>query len=244
VAEKIERREPARTMALLWRAPGDAGRGRKPGLTIDTVVAAGIELADRDGLADLSMRRVAEKLGVGTMSLYTYVPGKADLVAAMRDHVVGETAVPDKAAGWRPALETYARDLWALYHRHPWLLLAPCAHELQGPNETVRMDALLTVIESAGLDAHHMLGVFLLLEGYVRGLATLSVDSQLASARSGLTEIEWWAEREPLINAYVTAEKFPALSKVAAAGAFDTDGFDFGLARTLDGIELLVQASP
>jgi AcrR family transcriptional regulator len=242
VTDKIERREPARTMSLLWRAPGDMGRGRKPGLTVDAVVAAGIELADRDGLADLSMRRVAEKIGVGTMSLYTYVPGKADLVAAMRDQVMGEAAIADPSAGWRPALDAYARALWALYHRHPWLLLAPCAHELPGPNETARMDALLAVAESAGLDPHQMLGVFLLIDGYVRGIAMLSVDAQLASARSGLTEIEWWAEREPVVNAYVTPAKFPAMTKLAAAGAYDTDGFEFGLQRTLDGIELLVQA--
>lgn len=231
-------------MALLWRAPGDTGRGRKPGLTVDAVVAAGIEIADKDGLADLSMRRVAEKLGVGTMSLYTYVPGKADLVAAMRDQVSGELPVPDPSTGWRPALEAYARELWAAYHRHPWLLMAPLAHELPGPNETARMDALLAVAESAGLGPNDMLGVYLLLDSYVRGLAFVSVDAQKASARSGLTEVEWWAEREPVLNAYVTATKFPAMTKVAAAGAFDTDGFEFGLARTLDGIELLIQSSP
>ncbi len=237
-----ENREPARTMALLWRAPGETGRGRKSGLTVDAVVAAGLAIADEVGLADLSMRRVADKLGVGTMSLYTYVQGKADLVAAMRDHVMGEVDVPDPAAGWRPALETYARQLWAVYHRHPWLLLAPAAHELPGPNETTRMDGLLGVAESAGLDANDMLGVYLVIDGYVRGIAMLSVDSRLASRRSGLTEIEWWAEREPVVTAYVTPAKFPALTKVAAAGAFDTDGFDFGLYRTLDGIEAHIRS--
>ncbi|GAA4443032.1 TetR/AcrR family transcriptional regulator [Actinokineospora soli] len=234
--EKTERRDPARTMALLWRSPGEPARGRKPGLTADAVVAAGIELADEAGLTELSMRRVAERLGVGTMSLYTYVQNKADLVAAMRDHVVGEVAVPDPAGDWRTELSGYARGLWALMHRHPWLLATPIAHELAGPNETARMDAVLAIGAAAGLPETDMLGVYLLVDAYVRGLAWISVDTQAASARSGMSEVEWWADKEALVNAYVTPARFPAMTAVAASGAFATDGFDFGLQRVLDGI--------
>lgn len=234
--EKAERRDPARTMALLWRSPGEPARGRRPGLTADAVVAAGIELADEAGLAELSMRRVAERLGVGTMSLYTYVQNKADLVAAMRDQVVGEIAVPDRDGDWRSELTAYARALWDLMHRHPWLLGTPIAHELAGPHETVRMDAVLGIGAAAGLAESDMLGVYLLVDAYVRGLAWISVDTQQASARSGMTEVEWWADKEAIVNAYVTPARFPAMTAVAAAGAFASDGFDFGLRRVLDGI--------
>lgn len=234
--EKAERRDPARTMALLWRAPGEPARGRRAGLTADAVVAAGIELADAAGLTELSMRRVAERLGVGTMSLYTYVQNKADLVAAMRDHVVGEIAVPNRDGDWREELSAYARDLWDLMHRHPWLLGTPIAHELAGPNETERMDAVLGIGAAAGLPEPDMLGVYLLVDAYVRGLAWISVDTQQASARSGMSEVEWWTDKEALVNAYVTPTRFPAMTAVAASGAFATDGFAFGLARVLDGI--------
>ncbi|MFC5289440.1 TetR/AcrR family transcriptional regulator [Actinokineospora guangxiensis] len=234
--EKAERRDPARTMSLLWRSPGEPARGRRPGLTADAVVAAGIELADEAGLAELSMRRVAERLGVGTMSLYTYVQNKADLVAAMRDQVVGEVAVPDRDGDWRVELTAYAHGLWDLMHRHPWLLGTPIAHELAGPNETVRMDAVLGIGAAAGLAESDMLGVYLLVDAYVRGLAWISVDTQQASARSGMTEVEWWADKEAIVNAYVTPARFPAMTAVAAAGAFAGDGFDFGLQRVLDGI--------
>ncbi|MGX7829503.1 TetR/AcrR family transcriptional regulator [Actinokineospora sp. 24-640] len=236
MAEKNERRDPARTMALLWRSPNEPARGRRPGLTADAVVATGIALADEAGLAELSMRRVAERLGVGTMSLYTYVQGKADLVAAMRDQVVGEIEVPDPAGQWRAELDGYARGLWALMHRHPWLLGTPIAHELAGPNETVRMDAVLAIGAAAGLTERDMLGVYLLVDAYVRGLAAISVDAQQASARSGMSEVEWWADKEALLNAYVTPARFPAMTAVANAGAFDSDAFEFGLHRVLDGV--------
>ncbi|MFC3996924.1 TetR/AcrR family transcriptional regulator [Nocardiopsis sediminis] len=81
--------DPARGLALLWRArePQPAGRSS---LTADRIVHAAIAIADTEGLAALSMRRVAESLGVGTMSLYTYVPGKSELTDAMLDTVYGE----------------------------------------------------------------------------------------------------------------------------------------------------------
>ncbi len=69
------------------------------------------------------MRRVAEQLGVGVMSLYTYVPGKAELLDVMLDTVVGEETQPDRTRGnWRSNLELRAREDWALYQRHPWVL--------------------------------------------------------------------------------------------------------------------------
>lgn len=91
--------DPARSLALLWRTSERTSRKGKPDLSVDRIVRAGIEIADAEGLAALSMRRVAERLGVGTMSLYTYVPGKAELLDVMLDTVYGETARPQDVAG-------------------------------------------------------------------------------------------------------------------------------------------------
>src|ERR687893_1769658 len=85
--------DPARSIALLWREPGRAGRS---GLGVDGIVAAAIELADAEGLGALTMRRVAERLGVGTMSLYTHVPAKGELLDLMLDTVLGEVATQDE----------------------------------------------------------------------------------------------------------------------------------------------------
>ena len=70
--------DPARSLALLWRTSERTSRKGKPDLNVDRIVRAAIEVADAEGLQALSMRRVAERLGVGTMSLYTYVPGKPE----------------------------------------------------------------------------------------------------------------------------------------------------------------------
>ena len=104
--------DPARTMALLWGTQKRPSRGPKPGLSGGVVVGAAIGVADAEGLPALSMRRVAERLGISTMSLYTYVPGKGELIDVMLDSVMGETAEPgDMAGGWRERLDLVAKVL-------------------------------------------------------------------------------------------------------------------------------------
>jgi AcrR family transcriptional regulator len=90
--------DPKRTMALLWGIGKKPTRGPKPGLSVGRIVSAAVEVADAEGLGALSMRRVADRLGIGTMSLYTYVPGKAELIDVMLDTVLGET--PASWATW------------------------------------------------------------------------------------------------------------------------------------------------
>src|ERR671915_993295 len=109
MTEYTGRGDPARSMALLWGIQKPPTRGPKPGLQVERIVEAAIRVADAEGLAALSMRRVAGELGVGTMSLYTYVPGKAELLDVMLDTVLAEQARPDEAAGgWRAGLERRA----------------------------------------------------------------------------------------------------------------------------------------
>src|SRR5690349_11005862 len=114
--------DPQRSLELLWRTAQRPTRGPKPTLTLDDVIAAGVAVADREGLPALSMRKVAEELRVATMSLYTYVPTKAELIDLMFDAVVGETTADPgpPAASWREAVEGSARAAWELRHRHPW----------------------------------------------------------------------------------------------------------------------------
>src|SRR5919112_1260440 len=110
--------DPTRTMALLWGAQKNPSRGPKPSLSVEQIVRTAIELADTDGVAALSMRRLADGLGVSTMSLYTYVPSKAELIDVMLDAVLGEAVGTYEGAwGWTEKLEVVARENWALYHR-------------------------------------------------------------------------------------------------------------------------------
>jgi AcrR family transcriptional regulator len=248
------RGDPARSMALLWGAQKPPTRGPKPGLSVERIVRTAVELADAEGLAALTMRRVADRLGVGTMSLYTYVPGKAELLDLMLDTVLGELAAPDGAAGgWRDRLERSARAHWALYQRHPWVLQVSGARALLGPNETAQFEASLHAVSGVGLSGREMILVVSLLTGYVRGAAQGAMEAAHAAQHTGVTDEQWWAAREPIFDQYYDRSRYPTLTSLEQDGAFRPlegdldynlqnalDSFEFGLQRVLDGIESFI----
>src|SRR5947209_12633096 len=84
----------ARRLALLWGLQPWSGRKSRSDLSVEKIISSAIETADADGLDSLSMRRVAERIGVGTMSLYTYIPGKEELIDLMLDSAYGEMSRP------------------------------------------------------------------------------------------------------------------------------------------------------
>jgi AcrR family transcriptional regulator len=255
MTEYAGRGDPARSMALLWGTQKPPTRGPKPGLQVEKIVEAAIRVADAEGLAALSMRRVAGELGVGTMSLYTYVPGKAELLDVMLDTVLGEVARPDGAAGdWRARLEAYARELWAHYHRHPWVLGVSGARALLGPNETALYEASLAAVADIGLRGREMVHVVTLVAEYVRAAAGRAVEAAQVAQRTGVTDAEWWRDREPLLDQVYDPGRYPTVTRIAQEGAFEqpeggldynlqdaVDSFEFGLARVLDGIEAFVR---
>jgi AcrR family transcriptional regulator len=249
------RGDPARSLALLWGTQKHPTRGPKPGLSVQRIVQAAIQVADAEGLQALSMRRVATELGVGTMSLYTYVPGKAELLDVMLDTVLAEVARPDgMAGGWRARLEAYAREQWAHYHRHPWVLQVSGARALLGPNETAVFESALHAVSGIGLDGREMIHVVALVGEYVRGAAQRAVEAAQAAQRTGVTDEQWWKDREPILDRYFDAGRYPTLVGLDQEGAFDqpeggldynvqnaVDSFEFGLPRVLDGVEVFVQ---
>lgn len=244
--------DPRRSLALLWRAAKSPTRGPKPGISVADITRAAIEIADSEGLGALSMRRVAERLGVGAMSLYTYVPGKAELLDLMLDTVFGEVAVFEgQAHDWRAALEFRAREDWSLYVRHQWVLQISGARPVLGPHETMLFEATAAAAEHIGLSAGETVSVVNLIAGYVRGAAQGASEASLAGKSTGQSDEAWWAAREPLFDEYFDPQRFPTLVRLQQAGAFepapDSDkqylhqqalnDFEFGLQRVLDGIE-------
>jgi AcrR family transcriptional regulator len=216
---------------------------------------AAIEGADAEGLGALSMRRVAERLGVGTMSLYTYVPAKAELLDVMLDTVLAEVARPDGAGGWRAGLELRAREDWALYHRHPWILQISPARARLAPNETALFEATLGAVAGTGLSGAEMVLVVGLVVEYTRGAAQSAVGAALAEQRTGISDEQWWAAREPLFDKYFDPSSYPNITRIAEEGAFEQpagdaaylvaharQAFEFGLPRVLDGIEAFITA--
>lgn len=240
--------DPARSLALLWRTSERVSRKGKPDLSVDRIVRAAIEVADTEGLQALSMRRVAERLGVGTMSLYTYVPGKPELLDVMLDTVYGETARPeDVPGGWRARLELIARENWALYQRHPWLLQVATSRPVLGPNVTAKYDYELRAIDGIGLTDVEMDSVITLITGFVHGTARGAVEAAQAESQTGMSDEQWWAAHAPFFSRIADPNRFPTAARVGqAAGealgaAYSAEhAFEFGLQRVLDGIQALI----
>jgi AcrR family transcriptional regulator len=242
--------DPARSVALLWRERERPRRGRKPKLTVDAVIAAAIELADEAGIAALSMRALAERLGVGTMTLYTHVPGKAELVDLMVDTVLGETARPEELPdAWRARLELVARENAALFHRHPWLLEVITFRPPMGPGVLAKYDFELRALEGVGLSDVEMDSVLTLVIGYVQSAVRVALEATLVEQRTGLTDEQWWQAQAPLLEQVIDAGRFPIADRVGTAAAIAYGGlwdpdhtFEFGLERVLDGIGVLIEA--
>jgi AcrR family transcriptional regulator len=246
--------DPARSMALLWRTPGPrTGPGPKPGLSVDAIVAAAIIVADTDGLAGLSMRAVAERLGVTAMALYTYVPGKDELVDLMYDGAHAELPVGyDLGQGWRAAVTSWATNLVGCYVRHPWALQVSFARPVLGPNEQAVVEALARVLRQAGLPAAVARRVVSLLFYVVRGTAQTVAESRLAAAAGGASEQAWWSDRTAALGQVAPdfVQRFPDSAWLAGASAARRQGdlvpylereameaFTVGLTVLLDGIQ-------
>ena len=242
--------DPARALAVLWRTEDRTSRKGKPELSVDRIVATGIDLADRHGLDALSMRRVAAELGVGTMSLYTYVPGKAELLDAMLDHAYTETARPEHGAGdWRTHLEGVAAENLALYQRHPWVLRLITGRPTLGPGELGKYDHEIRALDGIGLTDVEMDAVLTLVLGHVQSVARAALDATHTVTDSGLTDDQWWNARAPLLEPLISDGAYPVAARVGQAVG-ETHGsahsaahaFDFGLHRILDGVEHLIRS--
>ena len=230
-------------IALAWGLRERGSRGPKPGLSLERIVAAGIEVADADGLVAVSMARVAKQLGAGTMSLYRYVGGKDDLVALMVDGAMAEP--PDLGAPgqtWSNGLRRWALSLRERYGSHRWALEVPISSILFGPNNARWLEQALRALASTPLSEQHKLSTVLLVSGFVRNEATLMAD------------FESTAETQKALQGYgatlarlIDAETFPALARAIASGALEDEDapdaeFEFGLTRILHGIEALIRA--
>ncbi|MFF8830621.1 TetR/AcrR family transcriptional regulator C-terminal domain-containing protein [Streptomyces sp. NPDC015131] len=226
--------------------PGRAGG--EPELTRERVVRAAIGIADAEGLAALSMRGVAARLGVAAMSPYRHVGGKDELVALMADTVYGEVgplAVPPPG-GRREKLEAAARGLWEVCRRHPWVAqIGPLGRPLVLPNLLVHGERVLGALADSGLDAKTRFDVHVLIYTYVQGVAVHLERETQAQAATGLTEDDWMAGQAAAMGEIVASGRFPALAATLAGfeDGYDLDLdalFTFGLTPLLDGVEHLV----
>jgi AcrR family transcriptional regulator len=126
------------------------------------VVSAAIELADRDGIDSLSMRKLAQDLGVEAMSLYTHVQSKSDLLNALADAVISQIPIPAGGGDWQAAVRQMALAARTVMLRHPWAPRAVEAQTAPGPGALRYVNALLGVLREGGFSvaqAHHALHI-------------------------------------------------------------------------------------
>jgi AcrR family transcriptional regulator len=240
--------DPGRSIALLWGLAGSGRRGPKPRHSVEEVVQAAIDLADKEGIAALSMRGVAEMLGLSPMSLYTYVPSKAELVDLMLDRVAGEQQTPDLAVdGWRARLEQIARQGWTRAQRHPWVLQVGTHRPPLGPNILARVEATLRAIDGLGLTETEMDQLTSLVSDYVRGAVRAALDAREIEQATGMTDEQWWAMNTPLLEGLVDPARYPTTVKIGDAyksGRMEPPdherNFEFGLQRVLDGVAAFI----
>lgn len=221
-------------------------REPQPDLNQDRIVRAAVAIADTDGLSALSMRRVATELGVATMSLYRYVPGKDELVFFMIDHAIGDEQFPATPPdGWRARLEYSARQLWQLFHRHRWLAPALSVTRPQLlPNGLAYIEWVLAALEEFHLDPTTLLHIHVTLFNYVRGLATALEPEAEAERDTGLTNDEWMDTQEAAVRAFAGSGRFATFLRGAMASEIDLDLdslFEFGLVRLLDGLAAFLE---
>ena len=247
--------DPARTMALLWDGLPPPRRGPRQRLDLAAIVDTAVAEADRAGPAALSMRALAQTLGIGPASLYTYVPGKAELLELMVDRVVGAQPLPTADAGWRAGLHDLATSDLAAFRAHPWLLQVATSRTVFGPHVVTRYDAALALLDGLGLAAADVTGCVAAVESYTRGAASAVVEAELAPAHTGSSDDEWWERRAPLLDERMDG-RFPRLAALERAGAFAVSGtalpytlqraldrFAFGLGLVLDAVGVRVAAA-
>lgn len=216
--------------------------GRDAELSRERIVAAAIAMADAEGLEALSVRGVASKLDVPTMSLYRHVRSKDELVRIMVDVAIRAPFPAEPPAGWRPQLELGARLQWQIFRRHPWLArVLILTRPLPLPNAIAHGEWMLRALDELGLDAATMLQLHIAVHSYIQGLAVnLEAEAQ-AESESGLSEAEWMASHDAEFAELAASGRLPTFAKVltALSGGFEPDLdalFELGLRALLDGI--------
>ena len=182
--------EGNRSLALLWGGRERPPRGPKPTLSLDAVVAAAIDVIDADGLSALTMTRVAERLGVTTMAIYRYVPGKTELVDLAVDAALGPPPVPGEGP-WRSEIARWARASLARFEERPWRL---DRHSIECRSVPIGWHGSTPACErsrEAALAATEMLNAVVLVDGHVRATAQLSSAPPRRSAGRRISAVSW-----------------------------------------------------
>jgi AcrR family transcriptional regulator len=191
-------------------------------LSRESIAAAALAIADTEGFANVSMRRVAQELGVGTMSLYYYVKTKDDLIAVMDDALMGEALLPSIPKDWRRALTEIATRTRDLFLRHPWALVSMLSAP-PGINAMRHMEQCLEALAGTSMTAQQKLALLATVDDFVFGHALREASAD------GAIDVEF-------AKAQMVTGDFPRLAEVFGRGRVPAqkDRFKKGLKVLLE----------
>ncbi|MEU2615931.1 TetR/AcrR family transcriptional regulator [Micromonospora sp. NPDC007271] len=243
--------EPSRTLALLWGEPSETARRKGPArsLTITQVVDAALALADEQGLTAITMRAVADRVGVSAMSVYTYVPGKPELLDLMVDTCYARmTRSPWAGQPWRERLTTVAETNRDLLTAHPWLTeVAALSRPPLGPGVMAKYEHELAAFDDTGLSDVDIDAALTYLLGFVQSHCRSAHDAARATTDTAMSDADWWAANLPVLARALDPHIYPRAVRIGSAAgeaqgsAWHADrAWTFGLARTLDGLAALI----
>jgi AcrR family transcriptional regulator len=234
----------AEEQVSIWMRPEHverSGPGRRPGYSRAQIVRVAVELADREGLDATTMRRIAQEMGTGAMSLYRYVPKRDDLVDLMLDAVLGEIELPERPSGdWRADLSLVAEQTRAVGLRHPWQVSLVRPPTL-GPNSLRVYDFALSALDGYGLLIDEMTSLCGMVGDYVASAVRDEIGWLDHARRTGMDRERWMAEYVgPYVSHVVGSGRYPMFSRSIREGRLShmppAKRFRYGLNHVLNGI--------
>jgi AcrR family transcriptional regulator len=230
----------------------NAANGRAASeLTRARIVECAIAIADAEGLAAVSLRGVASRLGAPVTSFYRHVRSKEDLLAAMTDSALGEGSLPARPPpGWRAQLELAARTHWRLLRRHPWMARTmSITRPMPLANAIAYADWVLRALDGLGLDADRRMRIHIIVPAFIQGMAVNLESEADAASETGMSDSDWMDTQLGEFNALAASGRFPSFAAVLQElddnFELDLDGlFELGLRSMLGGLERIIEEKP
>ena len=215
-------------------------------LSKERVLRAAVDLAVRDGIESLTMRKLADELGAGAMSLYHHVPNKEQLLDGMVDIVFGEIELPSTDGNWKTAMRRRAISTREALNRHRWAVGLMESRATPGPASIRLHDAVLGCLREGGFSIEMTIQAYSVQDAYIYGFAlqekSLPFDNAEESAAVAEEQVRQFAELADERQMAALAEEFPYLAEVVAGhvakvGYDFTAAFEFGLDLILNALE-------
>ena len=208
---------------------------RRTPLSRERVLRAAFERTDKEGVESLSMRKLAQELGVEAMSLYRHVRNKGDIVDGMVDLVFGEIGLPDVSVDWKTAMRLRAISAREVLARHRWAIGLMESRSTPGPATLQHHDAVLACLRNQGFSIALAAHAYSVLDSYIYGFALQQASLPFQTSEEAV-EVADGIRRQFPVDAYPHLMEI-AVTHVLQPGYDYADEFEFGLDLILDGLE-------